>query len=72
MDILLDAGANPSTADIHGAYPIHYAAQMCGPNSGKSTTVCQPIPDHTGSQAVIRQPILNPEATAMQLNYESL
>ena len=38
MDILLDAGANPSTADIHGAYPIHYAAQMCGPNSGNSLT----------------------------------
>ncbi|KAL1435192.1 hypothetical protein MTO96_011116 [Rhipicephalus appendiculatus] len=33
MDILVSAGANPSTADIHGAYPIHYAAQMCGPNS---------------------------------------
>ncbi|XP_064484088.1 uncharacterized protein LOC135396822 [Ornithodoros turicata] len=33
LDILVSAGANPSTPDIHGAYPIHYAAQMCGPNS---------------------------------------
>lgn len=33
MDILVSAGADPSTPDIHGAYPIHYAAQMCGPNS---------------------------------------
>ncbi|CAN8031072.1 unnamed protein product, partial [Ixodes persulcatus] len=33
MDILVAAGADPSTPDIHGAYPIHYAAQMCGPNS---------------------------------------
>jgi hypothetical protein len=33
LDILIDAGANPTTPDIHGAFPIHYAAQMCGPNS---------------------------------------
>ncbi|XP_064106074.1 protein phosphatase 1 regulatory subunit 12A-like [Macrobrachium nipponense] len=33
LDILVEAGANPSTPDIHGAYPLHYAAQMCGPNS---------------------------------------
>ncbi|XP_023216625.1 inversin-B-like isoform X2 [Centruroides sculpturatus] len=33
LDILMEAGAFPSTPDIHGAYPIHYAAQMCGPNS---------------------------------------
>lgn len=31
MDIVLRAGANISTADIHGGYPLHYAAQMCGP-----------------------------------------
>jgi len=30
MEIVLEAGADPATADIHGAYPIHYAAQMCG------------------------------------------
>eukprot|EP00094_Tigriopus_californicus_P003247 TCALIF_03123-PA protein Name:"Similar to CTSB Cathepsin B (Sus scrofa)" AED:0.44 eAED:0.44 QI:0/0/0/0.37/1/1/8/0/953 len=30
LDILIGAGANPSNPDIHGAYPIHYAAQMCG------------------------------------------
>ncbi|KAK3883886.1 hypothetical protein Pcinc_011812 [Petrolisthes cinctipes] len=33
LDALIDAGANPTTPDIHGAYPLHYAAQMCGPNS---------------------------------------
>jgi len=33
LDILAIAGAELNTADIHGAYPIHYAAQMCGPNS---------------------------------------
>ncbi|KAJ9574723.1 hypothetical protein L9F63_008093, partial [Diploptera punctata] len=33
LELVLDAGANPSTPDIHGGYPIHYAAQMCGPNS---------------------------------------
>lgn len=30
IDYLLKNGSNPETADIHGAYPIHYAAQMCG------------------------------------------
>ncbi|GIY58683.1 inversin-A [Caerostris darwini] len=33
LDLLINAGADPSTPDIHGAYPVHYAAQMCGPNS---------------------------------------
>ena len=37
MDILLEAGADPSTADIHGAHPIHYAAQMCGPDQQNVT-----------------------------------
>lgn len=26
---MLKYGANPSTSDVHGGYPIHYAAQMC-------------------------------------------
>ncbi|XP_037086519.1 ankyrin homolog [Pollicipes pollicipes] len=39
LDVLLEAGANASTPDIHGAYPIHYAAQMCGPNSEMATDV---------------------------------
>lgn len=30
LDYLLAHNADPETADIHGAYPIHYAAQMCG------------------------------------------
>jgi len=33
LDALLEAGAAPSSPDIHGGYPIHYAAQMCGANS---------------------------------------
>jgi ankyrin repeat protein len=37
----LDAGATPSSPDIHGGYPIHYASQMCGANSemGNDTKV---------------------------------
>lgn len=27
---VLAAGAPVSTPDIHGGYPLHYAAQMCG------------------------------------------
>ncbi|XP_065211635.1 ankycorbin-like isoform X2 [Planococcus citri] len=33
LQILLKCGANPSTPDVHGGYPIHYAAQMCGTSS---------------------------------------
>ncbi|KAG1690303.1 Inversin-B [Nymphon striatum] len=33
LDLLFEAGADTATADIHGAYPLHYAAQMCGSNS---------------------------------------
>ena len=33
LAILNEAGADLLTSDIHGAYPVHYAAQMCGPNS---------------------------------------
>ena len=29
LDILYTAGADLNTSDIHGAFPIHYAAQMC-------------------------------------------
>lgn len=31
--MLVDLGADPSTADVNGAHPLHYAAQMCAPNS---------------------------------------
>ena len=30
VDFLLNQKCNAETPDIHGAYPIHYAAQMCG------------------------------------------
>ncbi|XP_076354059.1 uncharacterized protein LOC143248934 [Tachypleus tridentatus] len=33
LDILIDAGGNPAMPDIHGAYPSHYASQMCGFNN---------------------------------------
>ncbi|XP_049776149.1 serine/threonine-protein phosphatase 6 regulatory ankyrin repeat subunit A-like [Schistocerca cancellata] len=33
LDIVLSAGAPASSADVHGGFPVHYAAQMCGPHS---------------------------------------
>ena len=30
LDVLCNSGADIDTPDIYGAYPIHYAAQMCG------------------------------------------
>lgn len=30
LNFLLKSNADPEMADIHGAFPIHYAAQMCG------------------------------------------
>lgn len=33
LEMLLKCGADPSTPDMHGGYPIHYAAQMCGTSS---------------------------------------
>ena len=32
LEMLLEAGADASTPDLHGAYPLHYAAQVsvCG------------------------------------------
>jgi len=37
LEIVLDAGADACTADVHGAYPLHYAAQMCGRHKGVAT-----------------------------------
>lgn len=36
LDILTDAGASVAVQDIHGAHPIHYAAQMSSPHNGIS------------------------------------
>ncbi|XP_045163885.2 ankycorbin-like isoform X5 [Mercenaria mercenaria] len=36
LDILIQNKADMSTADSHHAYPIHYAAQMNGANSGNT------------------------------------
>ena len=30
LDVLCNCGALVNTADTHGAFPLHYAAQMCG------------------------------------------
>lgn len=30
LGAVLGAGAQVSTPDVHGGYPLHYAAQMCG------------------------------------------
>ena len=38
IDVLFKAGAKPSTPDKHGAYPLHYAAQMCSPTLEPGTT----------------------------------
>lgn len=57
LELLIEAGANPSTPDIHGAYPLHYAAQVsCLLHSalglipchellpGRLSTKAQPVP----------------------------
>lgn len=36
VDILTDAGALIAIQDVHGAHPIHYAAQMSSPHNGIS------------------------------------
>ena len=33
LDVLCNSGAEINSPDIHGAFPIHYAAQMCGPST---------------------------------------
>ncbi|RZF43086.1 hypothetical protein LSTR_LSTR001264 [Laodelphax striatellus] len=33
LQTVLEAGAEASSPDMHGGYPVHYAAQMCGPGS---------------------------------------
>ena len=34
LDVLVESGADAGTADVHGAFPLHYAAQMCGESAG--------------------------------------
>ena len=38
LTLLCEKGANINTEDIHGAYPIHYAAQLCGPSSESTSS----------------------------------
>ena len=38
LDVLCNSGALVNSPDIHGAYPLHYAAQMCGPTDATSDT----------------------------------
>ena len=37
LDVLCNCGADIDTPDIYGAYPIHYAAQMCGSHADHTT-----------------------------------
>jgi len=30
LELVLSYGGTTNSADVHGAFPIHYAAQMCG------------------------------------------
>ena len=38
LDVLCNSGALVNSPDIHGAFPLHYAAQMCGPTDASSDT----------------------------------
>ena len=37
LDVLCNSGSLINTSDIHGAFPIHYAAQMCGPTEDQAS-----------------------------------
>ena len=37
LDVLCNSGALVNSPDIHGAFPLHYAAQMCGPTDASSS-----------------------------------
>ena len=50
LDILVESGADPGTADVHGAFPLHYAAQMCGSGNDMGNDVRTGL---TGADAVI-------------------
>lgn len=44
LELLIEAGANPSTPDIHGAYPLHYAAQVsCLLHQALGVTSCTDV-----------------------------
>lgn len=68
LEILLKCGANPSTPDVQGGYPIHYAAQMCGATSEMKSssklglTVLKVLLNHNVDVNVVdhdgRQPVL--------------
>ncbi|XP_022083184.1 inversin-A-like isoform X2 [Acanthaster planci] len=36
--LLIESGCNPATPDAHGAYPIHYATQMCSGDPSTAAT----------------------------------
>lgn len=65
--MIIQAGADPSTPDIHGGYPLHYAVQMCGSNYDnanltEAVKVVQTLLRHGINVSVMdkddRQPIL--------------
>ncbi|CAH0550681.1 unnamed protein product [Brassicogethes aeneus] len=62
---VLAAGAPVSTPDVHGGYPLHYAAQMCGGerDSSLGLQVLQTLLAHTDISVTVmdgdkRQPLL--------------
>ena len=50
LDILVESGADPGTADVHGAFPLHYAAQMCGSGNDMGNDVRTGLTGATNSQ----------------------
>jgi ankyrin repeat protein len=52
LELLLSRNADPETADIHGAYPIHYASQMCGQVDIWDETITR---DQTKSLVVLKK-----------------
>ena len=49
LDILVESGADAGTADVHGAFPLHYAAQMCGSGNDMGNDVRTGLTGECGS-----------------------
>lgn len=62
LEVVLGAGAFASSPDIHGGYPLHYAAQMCGGGGRLGLAVLRTLLAHNVEVNVTdqdgRQPIL--------------
>ena len=49
LDILVESGADAGTADVHGAFPLHYAAQMCASGNDMGNDVRTGLTGASGS-----------------------